>query len=102
MGALKQILIQADRIDRANDFFQKFTVNNYCFAVRKNIMIKLTKFNGEEFIVNSDLILYVESRPDTYITMTTSDRILVRESSEEVIRRRLAFMNLSKMGFDAA
>ncbi len=65
-------------------------------------MIKLTKFNGEEFIVNSDLILYVESRPDTYITMTTSDRILVKESSEEVVRRRLAFMNLTKMGFDAA
>ena len=65
-------------------------------------MIKLTKLSGEEVVVNSDLILYVESRPDTYITMTTNDRILVKETSDEVIKRKLAFMSLSRMNFDAA
>ena len=65
-------------------------------------MIKLTKLNGEEIVVNSDLILYVESRPDTYITMTTNDRILVREPCDEVIKRRLAYMSLTRMRFDAA
>ena len=50
-------------------------------------MIKVTRLNGEEFVVNADMIRFVESRPDTYITLITNDRLLVRESVEEVIRR---------------
>jgi uncharacterized protein YlzI (FlbEa/FlbD family) len=29
-------------------------------------MIKLTRLGGEEFILNAELIRYVESRPDTW------------------------------------
>lgn len=54
-------------------------------------MIKLTKLSGEEFVLNADLIRFVESRPDTYITLTTDDRIIVRESVDEVVRRSIAF-----------
>lgn len=50
-------------------------------------MIKVTRLNGEEFIVNADLICYVERRPDTYITLTTDERLIVRESVEEVVER---------------
>ena len=50
-------------------------------------MIKVTRLNGEEFVVNAELIRFVESRPDTYITLTTADRFVVRESVDEVIRR---------------
>ena len=53
-------------------------------------MIKLTRLNGEEFVVNAELILYVESRPDTYITLTTSDRLIVQESVDEVVKRSIA------------
>lgn len=54
-------------------------------------MIKLTRLNGEEFVLNADLIRLVESRPDTYITLTAGDRIIVRESVDEVVKRALAY-----------
>ena len=38
-------------------------------------MIKLTRLNGEEVVVNAELIRFVESRPDTHVTLTTNDRL---------------------------
>jgi len=37
------------------------------------------------FALNRDLILSVEARPDTVITLTTGDKLLVRESADEVV-----------------
>jgi flagellar protein FlbD len=54
-------------------------------------MIKLTRLNGEEFVVNADLIRYVESRPDTYVTLTSTERIIVKEPVAEVVRRAIAY-----------
>ncbi len=54
-------------------------------------MIKLTRLAGDEFVLNADLIRTVESRPDTYVTLTTGERLIVRESVEEVVRRAIAF-----------
>ena len=54
-------------------------------------MIKLTRLGGEEFILNAELIQYVESRPDTFITLTNGDRVVVAESDEEVLRRALEY-----------
>ena len=66
------------------------------------IMIKLTKFNGDEFVVNAELIRFVESRPDTYVTLTGNDRLLVRESVEEVVRRSIAYSQAIRMNFRAS
>ena len=60
-------------------------------------MIKLTKLNGDKFVLNADLIRFVESRPDTYITLTNKDRFLVRESVEEVVRRSIAYSQVVRM-----
>jgi len=54
-------------------------------------VIKLTKLNGDEFVVNAELIRYVERRPDTYVTLTTDDRFIVKESLEEVVMRSVAY-----------
>ncbi len=54
-------------------------------------MIKLSRLNGEQFVLNADLIRLVESRPDTFITLTTNERLIVKESVEEVVRRILAY-----------
>ena len=54
-------------------------------------MIKLTHLDGELFILNADLIRYVEARPDTFITLTGGERIVVRESMDEVLRRAVAY-----------
>lgn len=54
-------------------------------------MIKLTRLNGEEFIVNAELIRFVESRPDTFVTLTTNERLIVREPAAEVIKRAISY-----------
>lgn len=54
-------------------------------------MIKLTRLDGEEFVVNAELIRYVESRPDTFITLTTGERLIVRETMDEVVRRAIFY-----------
>jgi flagellar protein FlbD len=54
-------------------------------------MIKLTRLDGENFVLNAELIRYVESRPDTFITLTTGDRFIVRESMEEVVERTVRY-----------
>lgn len=54
-------------------------------------MIRLTRFDGEHFVLNAELIRYIESRPDTYVTLTTGERLLVRESMDEVMARAIAY-----------
>lgn len=54
-------------------------------------MFKLTKFTGEEFLVNPDMIKIVEDCGDTVVTFVTGERVLVKESSEMVRRRFLAY-----------
>src|SRR5688500_1149156 len=54
-------------------------------------MIFLTRLDGREVVVNSDLIVTVEATPDTMVTLSTGDRILVREPVEAVVERAVAF-----------
>lgn len=54
-------------------------------------MILLTRLDGRELVVNSDLIVTVEATPDTMVTLTTGDRLLVREPVSEVVDRAVAF-----------
>ena len=42
-------------------------------------------------VINADLIVTVEKTPDTVITLTTGDRIMVKESVEDVVDRAAAF-----------
>lgn len=54
-------------------------------------MIKLTRLGGEVFLLNADLIRYVESRPDTFVTLIDGERTVVAESMDEVLRRVVAY-----------
>ncbi len=54
-------------------------------------MIKLTRLGGEEFLLNAELIRYVEARPDTFITLTIGDRVVVEESMDEVLHKTLEY-----------
>ena len=56
-----------------------------------NRMIFLTRLAGSEVVINTDLIVTVERTPDTVISLTTGDRIMVKESVEEVVERAAAF-----------
>jgi flagellar protein FlbD len=54
-------------------------------------MIKLTRLSHEEFVLNSDLIEYVEAMPDTVITLTTGQKLRVRETPGEVVEKVVEF-----------
>ncbi len=60
-------------------------------------MIKLTHLGGEEFILNADLIRYVEARPDTFITLIGDDHVVVEESLDEVLRRAVEYQRSKHM-----
>jgi len=62
-----------------------------------NLMIKLTKLNGDEFVVNADLIQFVEQRPDTYGTLTNSERFIVQEPMTEVVKRSMAYFQAMRL-----
>ena len=54
-------------------------------------MVKLTRLNNQEFYVNSELIEFIESTPDTMISLTTGKKMMVRESVDDVLNRILDF-----------
>lgn len=54
-------------------------------------MIQLTRLDGEAFVLNAELIRYVERRGDTFVTLSTSERIVVRESMDEVVDKAIAY-----------
>ena len=54
-------------------------------------MIKVTRLNNSEMIVNAERIQSLQSTPDTLITFTNKDRLMVREPVEELSRRILDY-----------
>ncbi len=57
-------------------------------------MILLTKINNNLIAVNSDLIEYIEETPDTVITLTNSDRVVVQEGMTEIIEKVVQYRRL--------
>ncbi len=47
--------------------------------------------NGMKITVNSDLILTVEETPDTLLTFTSGQKLLVKESRQEIIEEVKAY-----------
>jgi flagellar protein FlbD len=54
-------------------------------------MISLTRLNGQPFVVNAEKIRYVESTPDTLVCCDSGDRMMVKESLQEVMRRAIEY-----------
>jgi flagellar protein FlbD len=47
--------------------------------------------NGTVVAINPDLITWIDVTPDTIVSLLGGDKIIVRESLEEVIERVVAF-----------
>jgi flagellar protein FlbD len=60
-------------------------------------MIKLTRLGGEPFVLNAELIQYVESCPDTFITLQGGERLVVAESMDEVMRRAVLYQQTKQL-----
>lgn len=58
-------------------------------------MIRVTRINDAELVINADLIEFVEAIPETMITLTTGKKIMVREAVEEIIRRVADFKRMA-------
>ncbi|WP_132995887.1 flagellar FlbD family protein [Sporanaerobacter acetigenes] len=58
-------------------------------------MIRVKRLNGKEFVVNSDLIEFVEETPDTVISLTTGKKVVVQESVDEIIEKVIEFKGKS-------
>ncbi len=54
-------------------------------------MITVTKLNDSIITVNADLIEFIESTPDTIISMTTGKKILVKETVDCVIQKVIKY-----------
>jgi flagellar protein FlbD len=54
-------------------------------------MIKVTRLNHTALILNSDLIEHIEITPDTVITLTSGQKLMVLESAEEIVERVVVF-----------
>lgn len=54
-------------------------------------MIKVTRINNSEIVINSDLIEFIESSPDTIISLTDGKKIIVKETPDEVINKVAMF-----------
>ncbi|MGK5087548.1 flagellar FlbD family protein [Bdellovibrionota bacterium FG-2] len=54
-------------------------------------MIHVSRLGGQPFVVNCEMIKYIEATPDTLLTLVTGDKIMVRESVQEVIEKSVEY-----------
>ena len=53
-------------------------------------MIRLTRLNDTEFIINAEMIEFVEAIPDTIISLQSGKKVMVVEPVDEVVERIIA------------
>jgi flagellar protein FlbD len=57
-------------------------------------MIQLTRLNGQSFVINAEKIRYVEQTPDTLICCDHGEKLMVKETMAEVIRRSIDYARM--------
>lgn len=57
-------------------------------------MIHLTRINKLGLVVNADLIEQIETTPDTVVHLTSGQKLVVRESADEIIRKVVEYRQL--------
>ena len=60
-------------------------------------MIQVTRINHLPLVLNADLIEHMESTPDTVISLTNGQKLVVLESVEEVVKRVIDFRRLIRV-----
>ena len=54
-------------------------------------MIPVTRLNGKRFVINAEQIRYIETTPDTMITLMNGDKVMVKEALEDVVQLALEY-----------
>jgi flagellar protein FlbD len=54
-------------------------------------MISVTRLNHTPLVLNPDLIVFIEETPDTIITLSNGEKIVVQDTVGEVIKKVIEF-----------
>ncbi|HEX3032843.1 MAG TPA: flagellar FlbD family protein [Bacillota bacterium] len=54
-------------------------------------MIKVTRLNHQELVINADLIEFIEATPDTVISLVSGKKMVVSESVDQIIESVIAY-----------
>jgi len=54
-------------------------------------MIAVTRLNGKKFVINAEQIRYIETTPDTMITMLTGEKVVVKETLKKVVKLAIQY-----------
>lgn len=57
-------------------------------------MIRLHSINNRELVVNAELIETIEARPDTILSMSGGNKIVVKEKPDEVIKKVIEYKKI--------
>jgi len=57
-------------------------------------MIKTIRLNGKELVINAELVQFIEETPDTMITLTSREKIMVKDSIDEIISKIIDYQRL--------
>jgi flagellar protein FlbD len=57
-------------------------------------MIALTRLNGQPFVLNAEKIRYIEATPDTVVCCDTGEKMMVKESLAEVMRKAIDYSRI--------
>lgn len=61
-------------------------------------MIRVTRLNGVEVVVNAGAIESLEATPDTVVRLVNGRRLAVRETVDEVIEKVIAYQREVRQG----
>ncbi|EIJ0736602.1 flagellar FlbD family protein [Clostridioides difficile] len=62
-------------------------------------MIRVTDLNGRKYILNSDLIVRIDSVPESRILLTTGEKKLVKESVDEIVDKVIKYKRKINVGY---
>ncbi|HEY3330506.1 MAG TPA: flagellar FlbD family protein [Capsulimonadaceae bacterium] len=54
-------------------------------------MIHVTRLNHADLIINADLIEFIESTPDTVLTLLTGKKMMVLETPDQIVERVIEY-----------
>ena len=54
-------------------------------------MIEVERMNGERVYINPDQVKAVESMPDTVVVFMNNDRLMVKTTPQEIVKRVIEF-----------
>jgi flagellar protein FlbD len=61
-------------------------------------MIRVTRLDGTSLVVNVDLVQWVEETPDTVLSLASGEKLIVRETPEQIVERALEFRRALQRG----